>query len=444
MAAPNYVGTQTGSNTGTSYSGSVSWGSGSNRILVLCIATKGNSPSESSLTSVTLDGTPFTQAATETSAGSGFVTRSSIYYLLDADIPDPSPGTLTISSNNSQGVVWALVEIDGASQSSVPDGFSENGSNSSQGSWSNSSTHSGDPLCIDAMSHDVNVSGTADSGQTERADLSANNGTLFVSTEEDISSPVTMGWTWTPNSNRQAHCIACFAGAIPAPNIETGNLAQGNAGGTTSHTLTTEENRGVLVLIDDESTTQASAVTYNGVNMTLVASSTATTGVGNASSMWFILDEDLPAGGASYNVSVTGLDAGASVSVVELNNVDQVIPTGSAVDTTETGAVLTSDAVATAPDGNSIAVGVLGQGNSPTVTLNDPPTGTGTWTRLFKINSPPTSAEFGCGYQNFTSSGSKTYTETGTGGSDWFRASQILAIFAEFSGDNAVFFGCNF
>ena len=230
--------------------------------------------------------------------------------------------------------------------------------------------------------------------------------------------------------------------------IETGNVAQGTAGGTTAHTLTTSSNRAVLVLVDDESTTQATGVTYNGVAMTLVASSTATTGAGNASSMWMILEADLPVGGASYNVSVSGLDAGASVSVIELNNVAQVIPSGSAVDTTETGAVLTSTATVTAPEGKSLSVGCLGQGAYAAVTLNSPPTGTGTWTRLFTIGDPPSSAELGCGYQRWTTSGSKSYTETASGGPNWFRASQIHAVFAAYAPvsvlNNAVFFGCFF
>ena len=113
-----------------------------------------------------------------------------------------------------------------------------------------------------------------------------------------------------------------------------------------------------------------------------------------------------------------------------MNNVAQVIPSGAAVDTNETGDVATSSTTVTAANDYSISVGALGFGND-TASFDNPPSGTGTWTRLFEIYGPPTSAWYGGAYQKWTSSGSKIYTETAD--MTWFRASQIQAVFAAYS-----------
>jgi len=208
--------------------------------------------------------------------------------------------------------------------------------------------------------------------------------------------------------------------------VELDNIATGNAGASVSHTLTDKDHRVVLVFVDDESETQASGVTYDGEAMTQVVASTSTPGAGNASSMWAILDADLPGSAGSYSVVVSGLDAGASVTVVELNNVAQIIPTGNRIDNTETGATNVSTSTATAGPRDSIAVGALGMGDTAD-TILDPPTGTGTWTRLFSNDA--SSARYKGAYSKlFNNPGDKDYTETGSS-SDWFRSSQTLAIF---------------
>jgi hypothetical protein len=187
-------------------------------------------------------------------------------------------------------------------------------------------------------------------------------------------------------------------------------------------------------------------VTYNGVAMTQIITSTATDGAGNASSMWGILDADLPASGGTYSVVVSGLDSGAYARAIEMNNVDQVIPTGSAIDENATGNVTTSTTTVTAPSGYSLALGCCGMGND-VASFNSPPTGTGTWTRLFDDFNPPSSAHWDGAYQAFTSSGSKDYTETASAG--WYRASHLVAVFAAYvppaaAALNAPFFGCIF
>ena len=431
--------------------------SGNNRILIAVFFGMAGSNAATKFTAVQYNGTSSTGQITPDVEHDryGNYGSVSVYYWLETDLPaNGSPTAYNITATSATGQ-WnghlGGISLTGAAQEAPAEGRNE----AEDGT---TSTVSITTTAVDSMIVDTVAIVTSDStagvsptaGQTEVQDFGATSSYRLGIGYEAVTTTTSYSqtWSWVNSSTFDMEFAVAVApsAADTTVNIETGNVAQGNAGGTTSHTLTTKENRGVIVLIDDESETQASAVTYNSVSMTLVDSSTATTGAGNASSMWFILDADLPVGGASYNVSVTGLDSGASVSVVELNNVAQVIPSGSAVDTTETGATNTSSATITAPSGDSISVGVLGQGAWAASQLASPPTGTGTWTRLFAINTPPSSAEFGCGYQKWTTSGSKTYTESLGVGTNWYRSSQIHAVFAAAgaAADNAPFFGCNF
>jgi hypothetical protein len=217
MAFPTYVATSTGTNSGTSYSASESWNTGSDRVWILCVATKGNSFSESSITNATMDGVSFTEAVTVTDTETDqFNARATILYMLEDDIPDPSPGTLTISTGNSQGVRWALCELSGASQSGY-DAVASQGDTQAQGSFSTDISHSGNALVIDALSVDIaTTTTTVGADQTERTPangLTVNNGTLMTSSEENVTTPSTMSWTWTNNSNRQAHALIAWLAA---------------------------------------------------------------------------------------------------------------------------------------------------------------------------------------------------------------------------------------
>ena len=211
-------------------------------------------------------------------------------------------------------------------------------------------------------------------------------------------------------------------GEAGAPVVETANVANGNAGAGFSHTLTGNSNRIVVVMTDDESTTPVSGVTYNGVAMTLIIDEIAP-GVGNAVTMWGILEANLP-GAGTYTVAVTGGgDGGTAVSVVEINNVVQTLPLEANSDTgsnTTGGGVGTITSSATAPADSSLGIAATGHGG--TVAFNAP---IGGWTRLFTNN--PSSAVFVGAYQSFTSGGSKSITETSA--SSWNRAAQVIALF---------------
>jgi len=438
---------------GTSYSANHTIAAqGNGRILIAVFFAMAGSNAATKFTSVQYDGTAPTGQLTPDVEHDRYGNYGSIsvYYWLESDLPaNGSPTAYNITATSATGQ-WnghlAAISLTAAAQT-APTATGRNEAENATSSSVSITTTDTNSMIVDAVAvvaSDMSGGVSPTAGQTEVQDITAATayrlglGYEAVTTAQAYSQT----WSWSPTCMFDMEFAVAVApgGGV---NIEIGNLAQGNAGSSVSHTLTTSANRIAIVLIDDESTSQASGVTYNSVAMTRVAYSTATAGAGNASSMWVILDADLPAGGTSYNVVVSGLDSGASVTVVEINNVAQVIPTGSQVDTTESGDVSSSSTTVTAPDGNSISVGALGYGND-TATFNSP-SGTGTWTRLFTIYGPPSSAWYGGAYQAWTTGGSKTYTESVD--TTFFRASHIQAVFAAYAvvtTYNAPFFGTNF
>lgn len=445
----------TGGGGGASYSAShLLAAAGNNRILVAVFFGMGPSNAATKFSSVLCNGAaPAGQLTPDVEYNRyGNYGSVSVYYWLEANLPaNGTPTSYNVTATSATGQ-WnghlATVSYTGVAQT-VP---SATGRSSAQDATSSSvslTTTAVNSVIVDAVAvvTATVASVTPTAGQTEVQDIGATGsyrlGVGYEAVGATASYSQTWSWTNTSTFNMSFALALAPATASSAVNVEVANLRSGNSGTPISHPLTNKANRGVLVFIDQESTTQATGVTYNSVAMTRVVYSTSAVGTGNASSIWMILNSQLPVAAGSYSVAVSGLGATAGVSVVEINNVAQVIPTGSAIDTNETGAVSTTTATVTAPSGESLAMGCAGHGNDPTP-FNATPSGTGTWTRLFTRLNPPTSAHFVGAYQAFSSSGAKNYTETSAAA--WNRASQCLAIFAGFvaSSANSPFFGCTF
>lgn len=432
----------TGGGGGQSYSAAHTIAaSGNNRILIAVFFGYAGSNAATKFSSVQYNGVAPTGQLTPDTETNRFGNYGSIsvYYWLESALPaNGSPTSYNVTATSATGQYnggLATISFTGATQG-APEATGRNTGLDATSSSVSVTTVSTNDVIVDAIGVITGtITGvTPTAGQTEVQDIGPAGGMRLGLGYEAVSAAqaYSQTWSWTNTSSFDLQfglAIAPAGGAGGPVVIETGNLSGGTCGSSFNHTLTGNANRLVLVLIDDESQTQATGVTYNGVAMTPIAASTSTVGAGNASSIWGILNSSLPAGG-TYAVSVSGLDAGAYAQCVELNNVAQVIPSGAAVDTTETGAVATTTATATAPSGDSIGVGCAGHGNDGTP-FNNPPTGTGTWTRLFSNFNPPSSCYFVGAYQNFTTSGSKNYTETSSAA--WNRASQCLAIFAAFA-----------
>lgn len=222
----------------------------------------------------------------------------------------------------------------------------------------------------------------------------------------------------------------------------TANIATGTSSSTFNHTATGNGNRLVLIMSGCEGEEHATDVSYGGYTLVagdIIASVIDTGGAGNSQRLYAVQDSDVGASGSKV-VDVTSGGPVFNVTVMEIYDASQTLPTGGAVDTSQSGSATSISSTATAPSGNSLGIGQGGHGNSGAATTAS---GTGTWNTI--------SERAGDGqrvftrYQNFSTSGNKTLTESWSGAT---RVAHILAIFAEETGgvpnQKWAFFGHNF
>lgn len=228
--------------------------------------------------------------------------------------------------------------------------------------------------------------------------------------------------------------VAEFVGGVIGQiKLNAATVANGSQPSPPSLTSQLGDNRIGIVLTSEEETNNPSAMTLGGEAMTKLADAVNISGIGNTTTMWGILDADMPAGAGPHAVVPTGLGTGAAITVYEIENAAQVLPLegGSAVDIDQTAVSVTSISTApSGPAGNFIACAINchgGDGNP----WNDPPSGDGVWIRTF--NNPATSALSVGAHQVFLSDpgGTVTLTENVSGG-PFNRGSACNAVFAEF------------
>jgi len=220
---------------------------------------------------------------------------------------------------------------------------------------------------------------------------------------------------------------ACCLAAVPSdaaePSLLNSAAVDGNtAGGNTlpGFSISSGANRMLIVAVDDEKQTHVTAVSLGSVPMTLVGGYAEPDGLGNATSLWMILDADLPADGA-YDVVVSGGNK-PSVAAMLWSGLLQAVPAGSAV---AGGGQDNDDKITTSvevPGADSLVVATTGHGGVDEWDM--PPAG---WTRRWNVK--PTSA-FHVGATGIAAdAGTISITEKLEDG-DFNRAAQFVAAFA--------------
>lgn len=426
---------------------------GNNRLLLAEYHGVGFNQSNTKATNVSYDGTPPTGQLTPDIevTEAGIAMASSVYYWLEADLPaNGSPAAHNLNAT-SQGsaldlAVVCVSQTDCRQQTPVDVGRNSDlvdGGTSTVGL----TTTVDNSMVVDFLalwSQAFVALATPTAGQTKVQDQPFGPANLTSGAYELVATAGALNptWSWTTTSELyMAFAVALAPLAVVAgdPVIELGNLANGIAGTPFNHTLTAANNRGVVIMLDCENTNFASSVTYNGANATLVESAQSVVGAGNTSEIWVYFPPDALAAGV-YTVSVTHTNTSrVGVRVVELNNIAQVVPTGTLIDNDDQGAASSLTTVTTAPAGPYIAIGIAGHGEDAT-SFDPTPGGTGTWNRFFDDINPPTSAHFVGVHQIFSGGeGAITYTETVS--SPWNRASMCQALFAAVptSGNNSFF-----
>ncbi len=221
-------------------------------------------------------------------------------------------------------------------------------------------------------------------------------------------------------------CLAAGQNAVAVP-TQLGSTVAVNGitlhGNTLSNfTISSGSDRILIVTVDDEEPTHVTSVMMGSVAMTYVGGQIAEPGgTGNTTSMWVILDEDLPPDGA-YDIVVTGGDK-PSVAAMLWSGLRQDVPAGSAIAGTGQvgGNQITTSVVA--PEADSLVVGTSGHGaNDGWATA---PSG---WTRQWDVE--PNSAHHAGATRIPAVAGSISLTETCGGTGDFNRAAQFVAAFA--------------
>lgn len=426
-------------------------GSGSNRLLVAVCCARGSSNAGTKASGLACGGqAPTGQLADiEVDRFGNFVNLQRFYWL-DADLPAGS-GSVNVTGTGgatSFANTLATMSWDGAEQVAPPNGTPTTVASNVGASSTPITTVAADADVFDALVVWLTGTGfglTPGGGQSELSDVAISGADRLGTSAENIATPGAQSqtWSWTPDALMYAAGaleVAGAGGAPPAPTVgvETGNLAQGDGAAPFSHTLTNADSRIVLVMtVAETGGMEPTGVTHDGDAMTLVATAVSTVGAGNRTALWAILrgdDGTFPAG--VYSIVLAGGDAGTRAFAVELNDAEQAIT--ALTDTDNVGSASSISTSDTPLKTNSMAVGIAGHGEDPTA-FNSPPSGSGTWTRLFDDYAFASSAQFVGAFQSLSTLGAVTYTESVFG--TWNRASMILTIWPAVaaSADNPFF-----
>ncbi|MDT8427867.1 MAG: hypothetical protein RQ757_03785 [Pseudomonadales bacterium] len=132
-----------------------------------------------------------------------------------------------------------------------------------------------------------------------------------------------------------------------------------------------QRSRMVLMLTMQEGTTDVSAATFNGANMTLIRREKNSNAPGITIEMWGILDADMPAAAGNYTGSFSGATAGTAMCLVSVQEVKQAFPVQA---TPATTGPLNSSQKTTSPDALTAATTISTLANNSLVvslTAND-------------------------------------------------------------------------
>ncbi len=350
-----------GTNTATPLTFSHTIGSGSNRLLVVSIASEGWAAGSYDVTAVTYDTISLTKAVENTVGSSAFM-NTEIWYLLDADLP--SAGTYTVSvavSGTPQEINAGAVSVTGAAQR-APEAIAasddnENGAGSIQ---TGITTLTDGAWVFDCVGSGNNITFTPDAGQTEFYEQGVSTSGGAGSYEEKSTAGLeTQGWTADATSNRLSHVLAAFAPAA----IELDSISGGTNTATPltfSHTIGSGSNRLLVVSIASEGWAAGSydvtAVTYDTISLTKAVENTVGSSAFMNTEIWYLLDADsflqpvlvrLP--GCGFRYSTRDVNAGAVSVTGAAQRALEAIAIAS--DDNENGAGLIQTGITTLTDG---------------------------------------------------------------------------------------------
>lgn len=433
---------------GLSFTHSLGYGVGNNRIVLLAISGVGGT--SHSVSTVTYNGVTMSLLGVSTSDEYfGRITSTRVYYLLDSALPSSS-GSYTVSVTMSgayDGVIEAA-SYTGVAQSAPPYAASDN-DGSLSGQYSTNITLAAETgMIVDAGGGEDNGATAQSPGtsQTERQDRNYNSCLLAMS-DKAFSSSGSNSMAWTPNGDYFSYCHVVVelatSGSGPSPVGEItleGDALYASETDTpynVSYTCHAGSNRKLLVGFALEYGGYDDGVTYDGVSLTFISRQDA----GLIKVSWYYLDDaDFPSTPGSYTLSCSTTESGAEakcIMVLEVSGAEQ-----GAVDDDDGTTIEGTDTITTSVDtlvNGSWIVGAI-------VCRDD-----GTWTAdsgqtiLDQTSGLPGASSYAYGYEEIPSSGTENMQWVGDASKNRIAQRLIAIAPAEVSeGGNAVIMGTNF
>jgi hypothetical protein len=197
---------------GVSFSHTI--GGNSDRILIVCVTTRGNSEADTAVL-CTYNAVSMTQGVTKVSNTGGFNLRTTIFYMLEANLPSAGSYTVSVTTptGTSQETQACAYSVRDAAQQ-APDATATDGADASTNFVDTDITTTvPNTFIVDCFAGDGSISDTtARTGQTERGEIPDTQTTLLTSTRPaGLAEAWPMAWDFGSSFNRWAHAVLALA-----------------------------------------------------------------------------------------------------------------------------------------------------------------------------------------------------------------------------------------
>lgn len=316
-------------------------GGNSNRVLIVCVTTRGNTEADTAV-SCTYNAVSMTQGVTRVSSTGGFNVRTTIFYMLEASLPSAGSYSVVVStptgtSQETQACAYSLREV----KQQAPEATATAGADASASSVDTDiTTVSPNAFIVDCFAGDGSISDTtARTGQTERGEIPDTQTTLLTSTRPaGLAETWPMAWDFGSSFNRWAHSLLAFAstgitqslsGDSDGSSAVSGSLGvdtalDGDSDGVASVSGTVGVTRGLEGASDGEATVTGTLLTALEGESDGVATVTGTLGV----LISLVGESDGVAdvsGSLEHTTGVAGQSDGVSSIVAWLNILEEII-----------------------------------------------------------------------------------------------------------------------
>ena len=224
MAAPTFDAVSNGTSTSGDNTWSHTIGSGSNRILLVCVNTF-DGFGDGAVNGVTYNGAPMTKAVGALITVSANL-RAEVWYLLEANLPSTGSYNIVVDCNGANSVTSCGGISYSNAEQAAPEATNTATSNASTSTYTGSiTTVTNDAVIVDSVCAGTGNSASPTASQTERFDAISNSqmggsGNTFVQATAGSKS---MTGDFSASTAGYAHAMVSVAPSGAGPTIEYEN-----------------------------------------------------------------------------------------------------------------------------------------------------------------------------------------------------------------------------